>query len=182
MDALGLACVVGAALAAGAASSASTTVAIPPGTESGYWYIIVEADAGEAVTEVSETNNASSRSLRIGPDLDITALSAPTSASAGQSITITDSVKNIGGAPAASSLTRLYLSTNTTVDASDTLIGSRNVPALAAGATSSGSTTVTIPQGTAAGTWYIVAQADSEDAVTETSETNNMYAKYLRIY
>jgi subtilase family serine protease len=170
------------ALAAGAASSASTTVAIPQDTPSGYWYIIAKADGEEVVTETSETNNTSARSIKVGPDLAIPSLSAPTSARAGQNITIADSVKNIGGAPASGSLTRLYLSTNTTIDASDTLIGSRNVPALASGATSSGSTSVTIPPGTAAGTWYIVAMADSEEVVTETSETNNTYARYLRIY
>jgi subtilase family serine protease len=168
-------------LAAGAISSASTTVTIPPETATGYWYIIAAADAGQAVPETSETNNASSRSIMIGPDLDVTALSAPTSANAGQSVVVTDTVKNVGGGPAANSLTRLYLSANTTLDSSDTPIGSRTVPALAAGATSSGSTTVTIPQGTAKGYWYIIAKADGDDVVAETSETNNTYTRYIMI-
>jgi subtilase family serine protease len=169
------------ALAAGAMSSASTTITIPQGTATGYWYIIVEADAGAAVAETSETNNSSARLIMIGPDLDVITLSLPTSAGAGQSIVVTDTVKNIGGGLAASSLTRLYLSTNTTLDASDALIGSRSVPALVAGAMSSGSTTVTIPQGTTAGYWYIIAKADGDDVVAEISETNNTYARYILI-
>jgi serine protease AprX len=169
------------ALAAGASSSGSTTVTIPQGAATDTWYIIAKADAEGVVTEISESNNTSSKLIKIGTDLSITALSAPTTASAGQSIVISDTTKNAGGGITEPSLTRFFFSANSVLDASDTVLGSRNVPALAAGASSSGSTTVTIPQDAATDTWYLIAKADAEEIVTEISETNNISSRSVKI-
>jgi subtilase family serine protease/subtilisin family serine protease len=169
------------ALAAGAASSGSTTVTIPEGTATGSWNVIAKADGQDAVAETSETNNTYSRTIKIGPDLDLTAFSAPTTAGAGQSIAVTDTTKNVGGGTAGPTQTRIYLSANSTLDGSDTLLGNRSVPALAAGEASSGSATVTIPEGTATGSWYLIAKADGEEVVAETSETNNTYSFSIKI-
>jgi hypothetical protein len=38
-----------------------------------------------------------------------------------------------------------------------------------------------IPQGTAVRTWYIIAKADGEGIVTETSEANNTYARTFKV-
>lgn len=168
-------------LPAGASSAGSTTVTIPQDTMAGTWYILAKADGEGVVVETSESNNASSRSIKIGPDLDITAFSAPATALAGQSIVITETIKNIGAGIAAPCLTLFYLSADGAVDGDDILIGSRSVPALAGGATSSGSTTVVIPQGMGAGTWYIIGKADGESVVPETSEGNNTYVKSIKI-
>jgi len=170
-----------AALAAGTSSSGSTTVTIAQGTAAGTWYIIAKADATEVVVESSEANNKSSRTIKIGPDLDVTAFSAPSVAAAGQAIAVTDTTKNQGAGAAEPSQTRFYLSTNGTLDPADALIGSRSVPALAAGASSSGSTTVTIPEGTATGTFYLLAQADGEGVIGEAVETNNTYSRTIKV-
>jgi subtilase family serine protease len=169
------------ALAVGASSSGSTTVTIPQGMATGTWYIIAKADAQEVVTEISESNNTLARSIKIGPDLDIMSMTAPPTAGADQSIVISETTKNVGGGTADPSLTQFYLSADSVHGPSDTLIGSRSVPALAAGESSSGSTTVTIPQGTATGTWYIIAKADGQEVVSETSESNNTYARSIKI-
>ena len=50
------------------------------------------------------------------------------------------------------------------------------VPALGAGATSSGSATVTIPATTAVGPYYLLACADDTGAIPETNESNNCRA------
>ena len=168
-------------LAAGAASSGSTTVAIPEGTATGTWYLIAAADGAGVVGEASETNNTYSRTIKIGPDLDITALSAPSAASPGQTIPITDTTKNAGGGEAGPSETQIFLSKNSSISADDILAGSRNVPALAAGASSAGSITFTIPEATATGTWYIIAKADGPGALAETSETNNTYSRTILV-
>ena len=168
-------------LAAGASSSGSTTVTIPPGTAVGNWYIVAKADGEDVVAETSEANNTSAKLIQIGPDLDITALSAPGTAGGGQSIAIADTAKNLGGEPAGASRTHFFLSADGSLNASDMLLGSRDLPALPAGASSSGSTTVMIPPGTAVGNWYIIAKADGEDVVTEVSETNNTSAKLIQI-
>jgi hypothetical protein len=55
------------------------------------------------------------------------------------------------------------------------------VPALEAGASSAGSTSVTLPEGLAAGTYFIVAKADDNNSVGEGSETNNTFAVTIRI-
>jgi subtilase family serine protease len=169
------------ALAGGATSSGSVNVTIPPGTATGSWYLIAQADADGTVTETSETNNTYARSIKIGPDLAITALSAPTTAGAGQAIAVADTTKNQGGGTADPSRTQFYLSTNSTFDASDSLLGGRAVSALAGGAASAASTSVTIPPGTAAGTWYIIARSDAEGVVNETSETNNNSARAIKV-
>jgi predicted RNA-binding protein with RPS1 domain len=143
---------------------------IPPGTATGNWYIIAKADGEEVVTETSETNNTSSKLIQIGPDLDITVLSAPGTAGGGLSIGISDTTKNLGGEPAGPSRTNFFLSADGSLSASDILLGSRDLPPLPAGASSSGSATVMIPQGTAVGNWYIIAKADAEGTVTEVTE------------
>jgi subtilase family serine protease/subtilisin family serine protease len=168
-------------LGPGASHSGSVTVMIPAGTAVGNWYIIAKADAEETVAEISETNNTYVKLVQIGPDMTVAALTAPASAAAGQNVTITDTTKNQGGDAAGPSRTRFYLSTDTALDASDILLGSRDVPLLPAGATSSGSTTVMIPQGTAVRTWYIIAKADGESVVAETLETNNTSPRAFKV-
>ena len=106
-------------------------------------------------------------------------VTAPATAGAGSAISVSDTTRNQGGASAPASVTNLYLSTDGAVSASDVLLGSRAVPALSGATNSSGSTTVTIPAGTASGGYYILAQADGELAVPETVETNNTaWAKF----
>ena len=98
----------------------------------------------------------------------------PTKGVAGATVTANDTVMNQGGAPAGASTTRYYFSTNTTLDANDTLVGERAVPALAAGASSSGAIPLQIPPGTAAGNYYFIAQDDALGVVDESPETNNV--------
>jgi subtilase family serine protease len=78
-------------------------------------------------------------------------------------------------------VTEFYISANNALDASDTLIGSRSVPELTSGQNNSGTAAVTIPPGTAAGTWYIIAKADAGGAVAEIWETNNTFSKSIKI-
>src|SRR5205823_3817583 len=54
--------------------------------------------------------------------------------------------------------------------------GSRSVSSLAAGQTSSGNATLTIPSAAPLGVYYLLACADDLNAVAETSETNNCIA------
>src|SRR5947209_5276589 len=169
------------ALAVGAASSGSTTVTIPAGTGTGNYYIIAKADANNVVPETNKGNNLYYWYIQVGPDLVISTLSAPSTGGAGLTFTITDTTKNQGAGAAGASTTGFYLSASTVLDASAAVLGSRAIPALAAGATSSGSTTVTIPAGTPAGNYYIIAKADADSAVTETNEGNNLYYWFIQI-
>jgi subtilase family serine protease len=92
----------------------------------------------------------------------------------GASLSITDGTKNRGGVPAGASTTAFYLSSDAILDAGDTLLSpSRSVPALGSNETSTGTISVTIPGGTAPGTYYIIANADNGGVVAESDETNN---------
>jgi hypothetical protein len=94
---------------------------------------------------------------------------------AGDSFNVTDNTLNQGGAAAGASTTRFYLSFDLVKDRRDLLMGSRAVPALAAGASSTGTTTMTVPK-IMAGTYYLLACADDLGVVTESNETNNCLA------
>jgi hypothetical protein len=106
-------------------------------------------------------------------DLIVSALTAPSKGGAGAALVISDTTKNQGSGSSLGSITSFYLSTNTVFDSSDVLLGSRNVPALAGGASDSGATSALIPAGTIAGTYFIVARADAGGANAESQEGNN---------
>ena len=163
------------ALAVGAASSGSTSVTLPGGTATGTYYIIAQADADNTNAESNETNNATaSRSVvGIGPDLIVSTLLAPATASPGSSMTVSNTIKNQGGGPAGGSTVKFYLSTDAILDAGDVLLGSRAVPALASGGLSVEATNLPVPAGTATGTYVVMAVADADNAVTEAQESNN---------
>jgi len=162
------------ALGAGAQSTATTGVLIPADTVTGAYFLLAAADDGGSVAETSETNNTRYVYIRVGPDLTVTSLSAPTTAPAGSTITMTDTTANPGGGDAGASTTRYYLSTNAVWDAGDiSLAGGRVVAALAAGATSTGAASATIPAGVAPATYYLIAKADADEIVIEAFETNN---------
>ncbi len=122
-------------LAAGATSAGSTTLTIPPATVTGTYYLIAKADGDAVVLETQESNNTTLRSLQVGGDLVVTAMTVPLKAGAGTSIVVADTTSNQGAGAVAASTTRFYLSVNAQLDASDLLLtGARAVPALAAGA------------------------------------------------
>jgi subtilase family serine protease len=169
------------ALGAGASSVAATLVTIPADTAVGTYYVIAQADAGGEIEETTETNNQWKVQVRVGPDLDVTAFSAPATASAGASLTVTASVKNLGGAPAAASALHFHLSADAQLDASDQWLASRAVPALAAGVTDSGSSALNLPASLTAGYYYLLARADGAGEVAETNETNNVAPALIRV-
>ena len=120
------------------------------------------------------------------PDLVISSLSAPYSASKGAAIKITDTTENIGTVgTGTTTTTSFYLSGDNILDGSDTLLGSRDVPALgetgSETASDTATTSVNIPSGTAAGNYYIIAKADSPDDVIESIENNNTKVKSISI-
>jgi subtilase family serine protease len=157
-------------------------VTIPTGVATGSYYVIARADATAAVAETVETNNTLARAVQIGGDLWVTTMTAPPKAAGGSTIVVTETTVNQGGGAAAASVTKFYLSANGSLDAGDVLLdGTRGVPGLPAGGSSTGSTTVTIPVGTAAGTLYLIAKADGDNQVAETQEANNTRSRSISI-
>jgi subtilase family serine protease len=117
------------------------------------------------------------------PDLIETSVSdPPATAPVGGIIPITDTAQNQGNADAEASTTRYYLSLNRSKGTGDILLtGTRSVPALVPGATSTGTVDPTIPYSTAAGTYYVLACADDKKEVAEGNETNNCKASSTKV-
>src|SRR5439155_678825 len=169
-------------LSIGTSSAGSTPVTIPADATPGTRYLIVRADGGQTVRESIETNNTKTTSIVIAlPDLQVSALSAPSGALPGSAITVTDTTKNFGTGPAAASKTFVYLSLDSILDPGDTLIGSRPVGVLGGGSSSAGSTVVTIPADTTPGTYYLIVLADGGQTVPESIETNNTRTTSLAV-
>ena len=161
-------------LAGGVSHSAATVLTVPSALTPGNYYLLAKADAPLTVTESSETNNLKVGSIiPVGPDLVVSAVTAPTVTAAGGSIVVTETTKNQGGGNATASVTRFYLSSNLFLDAGDPLLGSRSIVPLAAGISDSGSTTVSIAADTPAGLYYVIGKADAATVVPETQEGNN---------
>jgi subtilase family serine protease len=171
------------ALAAGAASTGTVTVTIPASTAVGPYYVLACADDTAQVPETSEGNNCrvSTATLQVTPasaDLAVTSVEDPAAtAVSGASLRVTDITRNVGAVTAGASTTRSYLSLNTLRDGADVpLVGARAVPPLAPNGFSTVAVTVTIPSGTPAGTYFLLACADDLGVVSETNETNNCAA------
>jgi hypothetical protein len=170
------------ALAPGESSTGTVDVlTIPSSAAAGTYYVLACADDLKEVSEGNETNNciASSSTMQVTrPDLIETSVTKPpATASVGDSFSVTDTAKNQGPADAGSSTTRYYLSADKIKSSGDTLLtGTRSVPALVSGATSTDTVDVIIPSGLAARTYYLLACADDTNVVVEGSETNNCIA------
>ena len=113
-------------MAAGIRSDVATSLRIPAATVPGLYYVIARSDWDAQVPEGVETNNVkSTASIKIGADLAISALTTPAGAVAGGTFNVTDTTANQGGGGAGPTATRFYLSVNSTLDATDVLLGSR---------------------------------------------------------
>jgi cysteine-rich repeat protein len=169
------------ALAGGVSSIGETTVTLP-GDLAGKVYIIAKADADDDYAETNEANNAKAtgKPTKVGSDLFVKAFTAPATANAGNAISVTDKTMNRGPASAGLSTTRFWLSTNFTLDAGDTLLDDRVVPALGLKESSQVTTSLTLPSGIA-GIYYLIVMADADGDLGEVDENNNTRFRKIKI-
>ena len=76
---------------------------------------------------------------------------------------------------------RFYLSANVLFDVNDVPLDVRFVPSLDTAQSSSGTTSIALPPGTASGYYYLIAVADPDNGVRESAETNNALARLIQI-
>jgi subtilase family serine protease len=166
-------------------STGDAALVLPAGTAGGSYYLIACADATAKLSESDESNNCRASAgtvLVTKPDLVVTATGdPPVTLSAGASFLVTDTVKNQGNGDSGSSVTRYYLSLDATRGGADILLlGNRNVAALGIGDESSGQALVMVPQGTAGGSYYLLACADDTEIVSESDESDNCMASAMQ--
>jgi len=109
-------------------------------------------------------------------DLTLTALTAPATARTGGTISVANTVRNLGVVASPSVPLNFYLATATTRGASDVLLGSRTIPALGVNGTSSATNAFAVSPSVEPGTYYVLAALDEAGAVTERNESNNVRA------
>jgi subtilase family serine protease len=167
-----------AVLAAGAGSTGSRSVTIPTTVAPGSNSLSACADSAGSVSETSEGDNCRSVSITVAlPNLALITLTHTPAGpfTPGGTITVTDQVTNPSTiAIGVTTIIRYYLSLDVVRNAGDVAFAAtRTVPNLAPGAQSTGSTTLTIPGGTPAATYFLLACADDAATVTETLELDN---------
>lgn len=172
-------------LAPGISSSGTVLVTIPS-MSSGTYFLLACANATRTVIESNYTNNCLASSTQIvvtAPDLVETAVSnPPAAANPGSGFQVTDTAHNQGNGTAGASTTRYYLSlTASKTSSSKLLSGTRAVPGLISGASSTGTVTVTLPTTTGAGNYFLLACANDTRTVVESSYTNNCRASATQV-
>ena len=168
-----------ATLAAGASSTATTTLTLPSSLTTGPYYLCAKADSANTNVERDENNNTacSATTVTVQPaDLVVSAISTATvNVAPGATLSLSNSVRNNGGVSAGSSTVGFHLSQDAVYGGADDIAftTTRTVSSLAAAATNTASTTLTVPATTATGNYYVCATADSANTIAEGSETNN---------
>jgi WD40 repeat protein/subtilase family serine protease len=173
-----------AALAAGERYTTTANLTIPRELV-GRHYLIVIADSQNELEEQDENNNRS-QAVAIDittpplPDLVVLQVAAPAQAYRGQVIGVRWQVQNRGRGSIPPEergfYDALYLSTDTTLDSRDRLVGSRyfgnNLQPDERYTVENFS--ITVPRDLPAGDYYLLAQTDSSNRVYESDEANNV--------
>jgi len=173
-------------LGIGNGSAQSRTYTLDASIPVGVYHFGAICDETGAVEESNEDNNVKKIAGTIevwvppppAPDLVVTELTfSPTSAHAGETLQLDDTVKNSGNLAAGAFHADFYLSEDEVIDTDDLFLGSGlSVSSLAPGASSSSSTQVQLPASVEAGTWYVGAIVAVDSGTAESNEGNNTKA------
>jgi hypothetical protein len=163
-----------------------TTGTILPNTPPGIYYVLFIADADSELSESNENNNLEYIQVTIScPSNDIyitnTSVSS-TNLNCGESIVMSCTQNYAGNqldANLTSTVLRYYLSTNTSFDNSDILLGMDSASLGSDDLSENENATEPIPLGITSGTYYILFIADPDDDISETNENNNL--EYIQI-
>ncbi|MCZ8191304.1 MAG: right-handed parallel beta-helix repeat-containing protein, partial [Microcystis sp. LE19-338.1B] len=167
----------------------NTSVTLPGGAV-GSGYLLFKTDAYNYQVEANENDNVYAQAIDIAsPNLIISNVTAPTTATAGQTITLSWTGKNDGSVTTASSLwyDRVVFSKNDIYGDSDDIyvteqfISSSNGLPLEPNETYTVSRTVTLPSSAAVGNSYLLVRTDVYNYQVESNENDNVYAQAISI-
>ncbi len=174
-------------LANGASYTQNASLTIPSGV-AGTYYIIVETNGSEAVPEQNYNNNTAASTqpvqIQLSPPADLVAgtVTIPSTAFAGQDITIAYSVSNNGSNPANGSWEdALYLSPTPVWSINDPLLGKVNqTQDLAPNQSYQGTLTAPLP-GVAPGNYHVILRSNILDSFPEVNLNNNVSASLTQV-
>ncbi|MDM9385689.1 CARDB domain-containing protein [Chlorogloeopsis sp. ULAP01] len=171
-------------LAAGASYTVGRNVTVPNVT-AGTWYLLFAADRDNYQSETDNNNNLKAVAIELGvPDIELTAATAPETASTFETIQVGWTVTNTGNIVAPADWSDyVYLSDDATVDENDIQLGylsAADQTPLSAGTSYTQTLNVTIP-GTARGNKYLLFVADRNNTQGESNESNNVRALQLTV-
>jgi hypothetical protein len=167
----------------GAATGAvhSATVIVPRDLAGTYWFGVLVDSANQVAEGYGETNNlfVAAQPLQVqSPDLQVSHVAAPATAVFGQPFAVTWAVTNSGnGSTWGGWNDRIWLASASNSLANATPLASVPAPTtLSSGASYSNTATVSLPLSSQAqaGNYWLVVQADADNVVPESSETNNL--------
>lgn len=115
------------------------------------------------------------------PDLVIESLDLPEMGIPGQSVTVSNSIKNQGSVAADAFTVNFYLSTDSTITTEDTYLGSRTISTLAAGSISHEDNVFSLPEELNLTPHFVGMIVDFEQQVEEMNENNNIAFNILEI-
>ena len=156
------------------------TLTIPMGTSAGTYYILFVADATHVVSENNENNNTACLQITVTSstpeDIFLTDISTSTPVvQPGGTVTI-EAIQNYQGNSnnVPNVYLHYYLSTNCKLNSSDVLLNDQDYSTIDVNDPSDEeSRTVTIPNNTNLGKYYLLVIADATDVVSESNENNN---------
>jgi hypothetical protein len=159
-----------AAIPTGQSITNGVTVYIPNSIVAGSYY------------ETDESNNVRTGNvidITVGADLTVRSVTGPTTVNLSATFSVTNSIRNIGaGDSATNSRVGIYVSTDAVISTNDVLVGFRNLNSILTGTTNTGGNVVTLPASITAGSYYLGAVVDYQNAVREVLEDNNALMGY----
>jgi len=156
---------------------------IPAFVAPGLYFVSAVADYEGKVAESDTSNNGLTATMQVQirrADLQVTALTPPPTGVAGRAITVGNTVKNIGTAPAAVRVS-FFVSPVSATPGQGRLIGTRDVASLAPGAMSAVSTTLTLPANLDPGSYFVSAVVDAAGTIVEGDDGNNGFTAQNQI-
>jgi subtilase family serine protease len=173
------------ALSAYGAVSLSAASAIPSGVATGAYYVAIVTDSLNQITEWNKANNTylipGKLNIVAKPDLTPAINSfSPLFLLPGSPLTVTATIRNIGGLPAPRSFARVYLSTDRTITTSDYLVIT-GIPVPPLDPQSYITFTRSGPASVPLGEYYVGVMCDATGLVEELSENNNTAASTQKV-
>jgi subtilase family serine protease len=156
---------------------ANRSLTIPATPPPGNYFLLLQLDPSQAVTESNEANNMAHVKITVAPeplpDLTFANISA-TIMQNGKAINLSMSLRNVGSASAEESTAGFFLSSDRTYDAADLLVTNHFLPAIQAGASAGLGISFSIPADFPSGNHYILFVADYHNLLTEANKANNV--------